>query len=383
MNIEFDSILEQSLSQIAAGKARVESCLVSYPAVADQLEPLLRVAEVLRAIPQPTLSPEAQARIEARVLGAAKRNPRLRAASRKQRWRSLRPLRWALGGLTVLLVTMIVSAGLVRLAADAMPGIPLYHVKLAVEDVWLWLAPASQEPGVHLQLARRRMEELEALAAQGVFDATVLASMTGHMEVALVGAESLPADQAVQILDNLVILAGEQERVLAGLADTVPAASRQRLAFALQTVTAQAGRARTLRDMLSGRLLATPTATATVTATASPRPTLTGMVGGTVTPTATGTARPTTSPSPLPSASVEPTPSPRQEPTQTSPERPTDVPVVPTGTSPPNVQPLPTATPLPSEEAKPTKQTPPGLTNTPQPPGLTKTPKPKPEPGKP
>lgn len=374
MNAEFDSILEQSLSQISAGKARVESCLVSYPAVADQLEPLLRVAEVLRAVPKPTLSPEAQARIEARVLGAAKRNPRLRVASVKRLGGRFLPLRWALGAFMVLLLLMIVSAGLIRAAADSVPGTPLYHVKLVVEDVWLWLTPASQEPELHLQLARRRMEELEVLAAQGVFDAAVLTSMSGHMEVALIGAESLPAAQAVQLLDELVILAQEQEVMLAGLAETVPAASRQRLAFALQTVTAQAGRARTLREILSGRLLAT--STATVTATASLMPTLTGLASGTVTPTATGTGKPTALPSP--SASLEPTPSPGQEPTQAAPQRPTDVPVVPTGTSPPNVQPLPTATPLPSEVAKPTKQVPPGLTKTAEPPahGLTKTPSP-------
>ena len=44
---DLDAILEQSLAQIAAGKARVESCLLAYPAYADELEPLLRAAERL------------------------------------------------------------------------------------------------------------------------------------------------------------------------------------------------------------------------------------------------------------------------------------------------------------------------------------------------
>ena len=39
MNQELDSILEQSLSQIASGQARVESCLLAYPALGYIAEP--------------------------------------------------------------------------------------------------------------------------------------------------------------------------------------------------------------------------------------------------------------------------------------------------------------------------------------------------------
>jgi hypothetical protein len=68
---DLDSILEQSLSQIAAGKADVEGCLASNPGVAGELAPLLLAAETLRAVPKPSLRPEARARIEERLLAAA------------------------------------------------------------------------------------------------------------------------------------------------------------------------------------------------------------------------------------------------------------------------------------------------------------------------
>ena len=71
MNWELDSILEQSISQIAEGKARVESCLLAYPAQADELGPLLQASEELWAVPKPVISPAARARIESQLFEAA------------------------------------------------------------------------------------------------------------------------------------------------------------------------------------------------------------------------------------------------------------------------------------------------------------------------
>ena len=77
---DFDSILEQCLSQVVSGQARVESCLIARPVMGDELEQLLRAAQQLRETPKPVLSPEARARIETRVLGKPK-------ATRSPRWR--------------------------------------------------------------------------------------------------------------------------------------------------------------------------------------------------------------------------------------------------------------------------------------------------------
>jgi hypothetical protein len=68
MNNNSDAILEECLSQIITGRASLQSCLVSYPALADELRPLLLAAEQLWVAPKPFLTPEAKARIEARLL---------------------------------------------------------------------------------------------------------------------------------------------------------------------------------------------------------------------------------------------------------------------------------------------------------------------------
>ncbi|MGD8464816.1 MAG: hypothetical protein PVI09_13200, partial [Anaerolineae bacterium] len=119
MTSDFDAILDQCLSQIASGKARVESCLIAFPAVADELEPLLRAAEPLIDSPKPVLSPAARARIEARVLGKPKtawlplagfQLPQL-----LPRWR------WAMAGLSLaLILVLLLSSSLVYAAQDSL-----------------------------------------------------------------------------------------------------------------------------------------------------------------------------------------------------------------------------------------------------------------------
>ena len=49
MSNDLATTLDQCLSQIESGKARIRSCLVAYPSQAEELEPLLLAAEALRA----------------------------------------------------------------------------------------------------------------------------------------------------------------------------------------------------------------------------------------------------------------------------------------------------------------------------------------------
>ncbi len=336
---ELESILEQSLSQMEAGEETVESCLLSYPTMADQLEPLLTTAEKLRAMPKPDLSPEAKARLEDRLLAAAAANPLLRPAGRDRRPIVMPWWGWTLGALTtILMVAFLMMAVVVNASDNALPGSPFYPVKLAVEDAWLWVAPARAEPELHLRFARRRLAELEALAGQGRFDESVLQAMTAHVEAALDGVEELPAATALPVLDGLTVLLIDQQRTLSVLLDLAPAASRPAIEAALREGMAHLARAETLRALMQplGPTLApqvsdTPTPSATPTATAAPR----------LAPTEASTAVPT----PEPTATLVPPPSP--EPTATESPQPTK-----------------------------TRETPPGQTKTPEPPGQTKTPEP-------
>jgi len=397
---ELDDILEQSLSQIAAGKARVESCLVSYPTMADQLEPLLLAAQELRSIPKPVLSPAAKARLEEQVLAAAAADPRLRPAGRRPLWGAMLRWRWAFNALTALVVVVaLLMTTLVTASADALPGAPLYGFKRVAEEAWLWLTPERYEPELHLRLAHRRLQEIEGLAAQGRFDASLLESVADHVDQALSAVEDLPPALALPVLDEMTELLEDQQQVLVGLMDDLPAASRQAVEIALAENADQAARAGSLKRALRSPQLPPPTTasptivpadmlqvtetpTPTLTLAPSPAPTITPAQEPAAMPTETATPEPTATPAvgPTSSTSSEPAPNPQPAPTNT----PLPPPPAPTNTQPPP-PPAPTDTPAPpppppADTPPPPEATntrvPPGLTKTPQPPGRTKTPTP-------
>lgn len=235
MEWQTDDVLEESISSIAAGRARVESCLLSYPAMADELEPLLRTAEKLRAVPRADLAPEARARIGEHVLAAAAANPRLRPAGRRRRALLVLPgWRWAFGALAAVFVfVVLLTTTLVTGSADAVPGSALYPVKLATEDVWLWATPARDRPALQLRFAHRRLDEIKALAEEGQFDESVVQAMTAHVEAALQGAEDLPPALALPVLEQVSDQIEEQQQALVRLLAEIPVASRQYLEEAL------------------------------------------------------------------------------------------------------------------------------------------------------
>ncbi|MFN2242271.1 MAG: hypothetical protein ACK2U2_08290, partial [Anaerolineae bacterium] len=142
MKPERDSILEQSLSQLASGKAVGEGALPSDPALADELKPLLQAAETVMAAPKPALSAEASALIESQLLAAAAANPRLRPTQKPSIRFVLPQWRRAYSALTAVFLALVLTmASLVGASADTLPGTALYPLKLATEDAWLWVAP--------------------------------------------------------------------------------------------------------------------------------------------------------------------------------------------------------------------------------------------------
>ncbi len=219
MTRTLDSILDQCLSQIAAGKATMWNCLARYPDLAGELEPLLLAAEDMWAIPKPILAPQAKARIEARLLGAVEARSQLRstASDVPSRWR------WAVVGFGAIFIILLSLTVLVDTVGETLPGSPLHTIKLATEDTWLWLAPAREEPRLHLRFARRRLDEVEALTVRGSVDLTVVEAMTRQTEAALAGVKGLPPAVAVPLADDLVALIADQKSSLSAL-DGLPQA---------------------------------------------------------------------------------------------------------------------------------------------------------------
>jgi hypothetical protein len=219
--------LDQCLSQVESGKARIRSCLLAYPSQAEELEPLLFAAEVLRTGPRPELSPESETRIATLVFGRAFAAPRPERRAERHvgsRWN----LSWAFAALSALLfVAVLSSSSLAHAATGALPGSALYSAKLATETAWLWLAPAREEAALHLRFAERRLAETEALVVQeGVIEPKVLETMARHVDNALQSAQALPEERGIPVLQAVVELSSKQEQTLSGLMGRVQTEAR-------------------------------------------------------------------------------------------------------------------------------------------------------------
>jgi len=367
MNWELDSILEQSITQIAEGKARVESCLLAYPAHADDLRPLLLVSEAMLAMPKPAISPQAKARIEGQLFetGTAmglvrkERKPLPRPGFVLPRL-ALPRWHWAYGALAAMVIVVLFMGTLVG-AANALPGSPLYRVKLASEEVWLWVAPARDEPALHLRFAQRRLDEYRELAAKGIHDETLLEAMVAQVDAALDDIEGLPPALALPLLDQVEEAVAEQRVVLGGMLADLPAPAKQQVDRILADTFALIARVGAMRTALHTYETSEPI-----------------EVVGTYTPAGTSEPAQIVVATDTPASSIPAATEETAVPTNTEPPAgATSVP--PTATSAPSKTEVvvATATPETPVEATPTKKTPPGLTNTPQPPGLmTRTPPP-------
>ncbi len=355
MSQDTAAILEICLEETTTGKATLQDSLRRYPDLAGELEPLLRAVERARAIARPSLAPEARTRIEARLLAAAESIPSVQPAS--SRFTITRLWRWAAVGMVLVFACACLSGtGLVAAASGALPDSPLYPVKLATEDVRLWLAPAQDEPALHLRFAERRLDEIQALAERGQFDAVALTALTEETAAALVSAETLPPEAAEPVLQDVVWVTAEQEEVLSALVADATPLERDEFTCALQASSVHRARALQLLGTVPppeepgkpGQ--ATPTAVPIPSARATALPTRTPEPSGTPIPsstptvagesgTPTGVPQPTKSPGPT-SVPV-PTETPPATPKPSATSRPTETPIPPTETVEPTKTPVP------------------------------------------
>jgi uncharacterized membrane protein YgcG len=133
----------QALEEGADG-ASLESCLARFPALADELRPILETAIQARAQAVREVPADAMRRGRARVLQhAAELRERERAAALAPFWRKFRQsgraVRTLATSLAVLVFLFSGGTGLVFASSDALPGDNLYPVKRSWEGVQLAL----------------------------------------------------------------------------------------------------------------------------------------------------------------------------------------------------------------------------------------------------
>jgi hypothetical protein len=442
------NVLANCLDAIEQGEISPAECLRCYPQYERELWIMLQVVDILEHPPAVPVRPAFRHGARQRLMDKIAPPPAVPTGARIAGWWHSRPrMRWRVMplspvvrvavGILLMVAAALTSMGGVVLAADeALPGDRLYPIKLAVEDTRLVILSDAGDAKLHLELAERRLAEIEALVDQGRYEETP--ATIGRYERHIAGAtravnriatyDSEAAGELVVLLDQVLY---ETDEALGELVAAAPPEYRSAFQTAAdvsreyRVVLATLYPWEVTRDSPPVRLLPgeptvgiapllpepptsawtlAPTeegpsaATAVMAGTLPPGPgvpglpTATPLPGETATPNPAGTAVVT----PIPSSTPTPVPLPRPSDTSTpAPATWTPIPTsapMPTSTPTPTSTPSPTSTPVPSATATPEEPTkyppgltktaqppgltvPPGLTNTPEPPGLTKTPK--------
>ncbi len=194
----------------------------------DELdEKELNIVRRIRAA-RPADLPEASlARIERRALYRLKQNTRPSRAPRGQL-----VAQWAFA-LALVMGLMILSTGIVGASTTALPGDTLYSVKRFSETAQLVFTPAADQAAFHAALAAERLAEIEGLGAKGSsVPPEIIDDLAEETDLALAGAESLPADRQSELAAKLAELSDRQQAVLSSVLAKAPAEAQAALARA-------------------------------------------------------------------------------------------------------------------------------------------------------
>ena len=393
--------LDTALDRLLRG-ADIDECLSLYPHLAVELEPLLRVAGIVRAEVTQPLPPEMERWLATGAQEFAALADQM-LARRHARRNLLKPLRKAavqrvlVGALAVAVLLASVDTA----SAQSLPGDPLYVWKVAREDLTLSMtSDPVQRSKLHVAYARRRLSEIEVITGKTAIDPQVLreslALLSNHIRGAVI--ESHDMDVADVSVDVTVLL-DEVQTALPQLASKVPDASpllenvQEQIESVIKPTASPVPRATVspVPSLLPTTLVESPTTTVEVTASetvpqterepeqvdaappiATPLPTvrqpLPSPTSHQIEPTVISAPAPTVLPIPF-------------SPTVLLPSSPTMMPTAPSTETPPTDVPLPTNTPSLTATVPPTAiRVPPteptSVGSTPQPPPTARPPHP-------
>ncbi len=207
---DLDNVLDEHLAKLLAGD---EESLAR-----PQLEPLLRLARDIKALPRPEPNPRALRAAQARVQEAAI------LKKEEARRRKLFP-GWLTGQRVSLVFTRVLAAiavvavigfGTVAASADSLPHSPLYPVKRTTERVQLFLTFSPRgRAQLHLFFAERRLNEtMELMSCCQSVDDALLMSMLEQTDLAIKIICTLPTPDAEPLLHKAAELTAQQHTCL-------------------------------------------------------------------------------------------------------------------------------------------------------------------------
>jgi Domain of unknown function (DUF5667) len=268
--------LEFCHEEVEAGRRTPAGCAALFPDIPD-LEAQLHVAQRLGAWPAPTLSPQANRRIEARL---------------RQPWQARRltaPRRFGLAArwaaIPLLATLLFAGFGIVSAASSSLPGDSLYPIKRAGEAVQLSITPASARATLYATLAARRLNEISAAVSRDHVQANLLNLLLNDLkldtEAAFSAEPDSPINQQAEVLNQLIREASRQQMVLHTIMPLVPPPAQDSLKQALQaSITDQALAEERLRQINVVNVATETTALTPTPVATSMAPGLTGVPPG-------------------------------------------------------------------------------------------------------
>lgn len=195
MKRQLQEIFEECLERLNQGES-IESCLMSYPEHAADLEILLRTVLNVNwraSMVQPR--PEFNARARAQFIGA--QHYAAQAHSRETRQPGFFGLhRVLVPTLASVFIILFASVGTAAAASNAMPDEPLYAVKLATEQVQVTLSVSDEAKAeLNTKLVETRSQEIAAMATKGKTEQVMIAT-----EVLALNLEA--AERAIQNVEE-------------------------------------------------------------------------------------------------------------------------------------------------------------------------------------
>lgn len=224
--------LDVCLEEVLSGRKSLEDCLDEHTEIRSELEPLLKVAVAVARLAQD--EPSAMARNRSRMrlqsrLLECRVTPRRRL---DQLWFH------ALRAAAVLLVVIVAGGGTAIVAASSLPNDAIYPLKLAIEQAEVALARSPEHrAAVHVALAARRLEEIQALQAQGrtLRNNLALESLGRDTELGLtLGRDLEDENSKTRIMERLVILTERQQSVLQRVMEDSPPGATSGLTRAME-----------------------------------------------------------------------------------------------------------------------------------------------------
>ncbi len=236
--------LDVCLEQMAQGRPREEALQRVPEAYRAEVASLLPMAQALQEAPRVTPRKDFRRQAWPRLRHAlAQRTSarqgtswpwrffRLSQGTRSSRWSVV----WA--GLMALLAALFVGVTLTYASADALPGDPLYPVKIWTENLQLWLAGPERDLELYERFVQRRLEEIHALMVLGRYEDVPQALQRWEEQRQRLTAafQTLPPDQRAYVLTALLQREAVHEQQLARLIEDAPPQAQSALAQAYET----------------------------------------------------------------------------------------------------------------------------------------------------